>query len=320
MEIKTCQNFDNTEVLVINKFEGEKTSQDLVNTYVVEKDNFEGKFGQTYLIHTLGKISADKILVVGFGKREEFDHNKMREAVSKAVKKLNQIKAKKAVFDFDVNCDYGKSATIGAMIADYAYDKYKSEKAHHLEEISFTKFSKEDIEEGKIFGEALKFTRDLANTPAQIATPAKLAEIAQNIEGIETKIFEKPEIERMGMGAYLAVGQGSVNPPKFIHMKYTGLNPKKRIAIIGKGICFDSGGLDLKPASSMLTMKDDMSGAACVLGVMQALAKLKPDMEVHGIIAACENMPSGSSYKPGDILTAKTVKQSKLTILMRKAD
>ena len=110
------------------------------------------------------------------------------------------------------------------------------------------------------------------------------------------------------MGAYLAVAKGSVQPPMFIHMKYTGKNPKKKIAIIGKGICFDSGGLDLKPASSMLTMRDDMSGAACVLGVMRALKELEPDMEVHGIIAACENMPSGTSYKPGDILKAKNGK------------
>lgn len=310
MEIKVSQDVKNlpVEVLVINKFEGEKTSQELANKYVVEKDKFEGKFGQTYLMHTLGQIPANKILVVGFGKKEEFDHNKMREAVAKAVKKLQQIKAKKAVFDFDVNADYGKSAAIGAMIADYAYDKYKSEKAHHLDEITFARFTQEDVNEGIIFGEAMKFTRDLANTPAQIATPAKLAEIAKSIEGVETKIFDKQEIERMGMGAYLAVGQGSVQPPKFIHMKYTGKNAKKKVAIIGKGICFDSGGLDIKPASSMLTMKDDMSGAACVLGVMKALSKLQPDMEVHGIIAACENMPSGSSYKPGDILTAKNGK------------
>jgi len=310
MDIKVSQNVKDipVEVLVINKFENEKTSQELVNTFVVDKDKFEGKFGQTYLIHTLGNLSAEKILVIGFGKREEFDHNKMREAVSKAIKKLHQIKAQKAIFDFDVNCDYGKSAALGAMIADYAYDKYKSEKSHHLNEITFARFSENDVAEGIIIGEAMKFTRDLANTPAQIATPEKLAEIAQNIEGIETKIFEKPEIERMNMGAFLAVGQGSIHEPKFIHMKYTGLNPKKKIAIIGKGICFDSGGLDLKPANSMLTMKDDMSGASCVLGVMQALVKLKPNIEVHGIIAACENMPSGSSYKPGDILTAKNGK------------
>lgn len=310
MEIKVSQNVKDTpvEVLVINKFEGEKTSEELANTYAVDKDHFEGKFGQTYLLHTLGKIPADKILIIGFGKKEEFDHNKMREAVAKSIKKLQQIKAKKASFDFDVNVDYGKSAAIGAMIADYAYDKYKSEKAHHLEEITFARFSENDLNEGKIFGEAMKFTRDLANTPAQIATPTKLSEIAKDLEGIETKVFDKEEIARMGMGAYLAVGQGSVQPPKFIHMKYTGKNIKKKIALIGKGICFDSGGLDIKPASSMLTMKDDMSGAACILGVMRALSKLKPDMEVHGIIAACENMPSGSSYKPGDILTAKNGK------------
>lgn len=307
MEIKVSQCID-TEVLVINMFEGEKTSQELVNTYVLEKDGFEGKFGQTYLLHTLGQIAAAKILVIGCGKREDFNADKMRTIVAKAVKKLHQIRAKKAVFDFDINEDYGKSAALGAMIADYAYDKFKSEKAHHLDEIAFTKFSQEQLDEGRIFGEAMKFTRDLANTPAQIATPSKLAEIAQNIEGVETKVFEKEEIEKMGMGAFLAVGQGSVNPPKFIHMKYSNGNPKKRIAIIGKGICFDSGGLDIKPASSMLTMKDDMSGAACVLGVMQALSKLNPEIEVHGIIAACENMPSGSSYKPGDILTAKNGK------------
>lgn len=310
MEIKVSQNVKDTpvEVLVINKFEGEKTSEELANTYAVDKDHFEGKFGQTYLLHTLGKIPADKILIIGFGKKEEFDHNKMREAVAKSIKKLQQIKAKKAAFDFDVNVDYGKSAAIGAMIADYAYDKYKSEKAHHLDEITFARFSENDLNEGIIFGEAMKFTRDLANTPAQIATPTKLSEIAKELEGIETKVFDKEEIARMGMGAYLAVGQGSNQPPKFIHMKYTGKNVKKKIALIGKGICFDSGGLDIKPASSMLTMKDDMSGAACILGVMRALAKLKPDMEVHGIIAACENMPSGSSYKPGDILTAKNGK------------
>lgn len=310
MEIKVSQDVKSapTEVLVVNQFEGEKTSVELANTYAIEKDNFEGKFGQTYLIHTLGQIPADKVLIIGFGKKEEFDHNKMREAVAKAVKKLQQIKAKKAIFDFDINADYGKSAVIGAMIADYAYDKYKSEKAHHLDEITFANFSQETVEEGIIFGEAMNFTRDLANTPAQIATPQKLAQIASKLEGIETKVFNKEEITRMGMGAYLAVGQGSVNPPEFIHMKYTGKNVKKKIALIGKGICFDSGGLDIKPASSMLTMKDDMSGASCILGVMKALAKLQPDIEVHGLIAACENMPSGSSYKPGDILTAKNGK------------
>lgn len=147
-----------------------------------------------------------------------------------------------------------------------------------------------------------------ANEPAAFATPSKLAEIAQGFEGLETTVYEEEQIREMGMGAYLAVAQGSAQPPKFIHMKYSCENPKKRIAIIGKGLCFDSGGLDIKPAASMLNMKDDMSGAACVLGIMKVLNKIQPNIEVHGIIAACENMPSGNSYKPGDIVTAKNGK------------
>ena len=310
MEIKISENVTSTpcEVIVINKFEGEKTSIELANKYAVDKDRFEGKLGETYILHTFGQIPADKILIIGTGKKEEFDANKMREIVAKSVKKLQQIKAKNAIFDFDINADYGKSAAIGALIADYAFDKYKNKKADRVDEITFAKFSEKEVKEGIVFANAMKMTRDLANEPAQFATPEKLADVAKNIEGVTTQIFDKDEIERMGMGAYLAVGQGSVHTPRFIHMKYTGKNIKKKIALIGKGICFDSGGLDIKPASSMLTMRDDMSGAACILGVMSALKYLEPDAEIHGIIAACENMPSGSSYKPGDILTAKNGK------------
>lgn len=299
----------NTEVLVINRFEGEQTSQELANTYAIEKDNFEGKLGTTYLLHTYGKIPADKILVVGFGKKEDFNGTKMTEVVAKTIKKLKQIKAKRALIDFDGVNEYGKYAAIGAYIGDYSFDKYKTEKDHHLDELVFNKFNSDDIKEGIVFGEAMKFTRNIANEPAEYATPTKLAEMASRFEGLETKIFDKEEIKKMDMGAYLAVSRGSAEPPKFIHMKYSNGNPKKRIALIGKGLCFDSGGMDLKPASSMLTMRDDMSGAACVLGVMSALRTLQPcDIEIHGIIAACENMPGQNAYKPGDILTAKNGK------------
>ena len=154
----------------------------------------------------------------------------------------------------------------------------------------------------------MEFARNLANEPAAFANPAKLAELAASFEGVETTIYDEPQIREMGMGAYLAVAQGSVNPPKFIHIKYTPEYARRKIAIVGKGLCFDSGGLDIKPAASMLNMKDDMSGAACVLGIMSIISKLKPNVEVHAIIAACENMPSGSAYKPGDILTAKNGK------------
>ena len=156
---------------------------------------------------------------------------------------------------------------MGAEIANYHFDKYKTKKDHRINEFYLSNVDEDLVKRAKVVSEAMKFTRNLANEPAAFATPTKLAEIAQNIEGIETEVFNKEKIEEMGMGAFLAVAKGSVEPPKFIHMKYIPQNPKKRIAIIGKGLCFDSGGLDIKPAISMLTMKDDMSGAAAVFWV-----------------------------------------------------
>lgn len=310
MEIKVSNDVKNlaVDVLVINMFEDEKTSQELANKYAIDRDGFKGKLGQTYLLQTYGKIPAQKILIAGCGKREEFGDNEVRTVVYKSIKKLQQMYTKTAAFDFDAGFDYGKSAVVGAMLADYAFDKYKSEKATRVDEVYLGSVSEDTVNAGKSFSNAIKFARDLANEPAEYATPSRLAEIAQNLEGITTEIFDRDKIERLGMGAFLAVSKGSPQPPKFIHMKYTGKNVNKKIAIIGKGICFDSGGMDLKPPSSMLTMRDDMSGAACVLGIMSVLKDFTPDVEVHGIIAACENMASGSAYKPGDILTAKNGK------------
>ncbi len=311
MEIKVVEKPTDIEadILVVNQFEGEKTTNDLANKYAVEEDNFKGKYGETYLLHTYGNAPYRKVLVVGFGKKEEFCPNKLREATAKAVKKAMQMEAKKVAFDYEgVEFDYSEQLTMGAYIADYKFDKYKSEKGANkrIDEL-FVNANPDIVKKAEKIAAAMTFTRNLANEPAQFATPAELANIAQDF-GLETKIYDKEECEKMGMGAFLAVGQGSINEPKFIHMKYTCDNPKKRIAIIGKGICFDSGGLDIKPASSMLTMKDDMSGAACVLGVMSIIKEFNPQVEVHGIIAACENMPSGKAYKPGDIVTAKNGK------------
>ena len=310
MEIKVVENAASMEadILVVNLFEGEKTSNDLANKYAVDEDNFKGKFGETYLLHTLGNEPYRKVLIIGFGKKEEFCPNKLREAVAKSVKKSMQMEAKKVAFCFSgVDFDFSEQFTMGLYIADYKFDKYKSEKKDkHIQEI-YIKADEENIKKAEKIAAAMTFARNLANEPAQFATPSELANIAQDFD-LETKIYDKEECEKMGMGAFLAVGQGSINEPKFIHMKYTCDNPKKRIAIIGKGICFDSGGLDIKPASSMVTMKDDMSGAACVLGVMSIIREFNPQVEVHGIIAACENMPGGKAYKPGDIVTAKNGK------------
>lgn len=293
----------------------------LISEFVIKKDKFEAKFGTTYLLQTYNKISANKVLVVGLGEKEKLTPNKLREVSAKIVSKASSIKAKKVCVDlgkleFDAATS-GQVVTEGAIIADYSFDKYKSEKKEDekVQEFVLVEEHKEvseklqkGLEKGKEIANAMTFARNLANEPAQYATPSKLAEIAKKIDGIKAKVYEKDDIEKMGMGAFLAVGKGSCEDPKFIHMKYTPANPKKKIALIGKGITFDSGGLDIKPPSSMLNMKDDMSGAACILAVMNALKYFNPDVEVHGIIATCENMPGCAAYKPGDILTAKNKK------------
>ncbi len=308
MEIKIVENTKEVvcDVLVVGKFIDKQTSNALLNRFAPE--NFTGKKGETFSIHTQKEYPSTYILGIGLGEEQNLDNNVIRENIAKAVKKCIELKAKTIAFDIETDLACGISIVIGTSLANYHFDKYKTKKEHRIAEIYLSNVLPESIEYAKTVADAVKLARNLANEPAQFATPAKLAEIAQGLDGINTVVYDEAKIRELGMGAYLAVAQGSVQPPKFIHMKYIPENPKKRIAIIGKGLCFDSGGLDIKPASSMLTMRDDMSGAACVLGVMKALGKLRPNIEVHGIIAACENMPSGSSYKPGDIVTAKNGK------------
>ena len=202
----------------------------------------------------------------------------------------------------------------GTLSGIYAFDKYKSDKKELklkefiIAEIDDEKYekAKKGLEEGIITGEAVNRARDLINESSQYLYPETLATYAIENSGVKTTVYNKEEIKSMGMNAFLAVGQGSAHEPKLIHMEYKPNNPKKKIAIVGKGITFDAGGLDLKPPSSMLTMRCDMSGAAAIISVMRAISEIKPDVEVHAIVAACENMPTGSAYKPGDVIKAKT--------------
>lgn len=316
--------FEKTEVLSGIAASVDEAMGEVITEFVIKKDKFEGKFNTTYLLQTYGKIPANKILVVGLGEKEKFSLNKLREISAKIVHKASSIKAKKVCIDlgkleFD-GFDSGQVVAEGALIGEYSFDKYKSDKAEKdkdkieefiLVEKDEKKFSKltDGVEKGIKIANAMTFARDLSNEPAHHVTPAKLAEVAKKIEGVKVKIYEKDEIEKMGMGAFLAVSKGSCEPPKFIHIKYVPVGtPKKKIAIIGKGITFDSGGLDIKPPSSMLTMKDDMSGSACVLSVMNTLKHFNPQVEVHAIVATCENMPGCGAFKPGDVLIAKNKK------------
>ena len=306
MKIVITEDIKNIEcdILVVNQFEGEKTTNEIANKYAIEEDKFEGKYSQTYLLPTYGQQQARKVLILGLGKSEEFTQDKFRIAIYRAIKKAVQMEAKKVAFDFTgVNFDYSEQFAYGCHIADYSFDKYKSKKDKRVDEV-YINCNELALRRAELICDGMKLTRDLANEPADYATPTKLAETAQSF-GLETVVYEKDECEKMGMGSFLGVAKGSSQPPKFIHMKHSVPNPRKKIAIIGKGITFDSGGLDIKPAPSMLTMRDDMAGAACVLGIMSKVKELGLDVEVHGIIATCENMPGCSAFKPGDILTAK---------------
>jgi leucyl aminopeptidase len=160
---------------------------------------------------------------------------------------------------------------------------------------------------GQILAEAQNLTRDLANEPANLMTPTILAARAQRLasdRGLECKVIERAEAERLKMGAYLSVANGSVQPPKFIVLTYRGGRGNRFIGLIGKGITFDSGGISIKPGAGMESMKGDMTGAAAVLGAMDAIARLKPAVNVMAIAPCTENMPSGSATKPGDVVYA----------------
>lgn len=317
------------DVIVVNLFEGvtspggvtgivDREFNNVISDFIIGKEKFEGKFGKIYKLPVVCKNK--KLFVVGLGKKEEFNYVKIRDLTAKVVRSLGENDEKVVSILHGAGiaglCPFGCAKMIaeGAISGIYSFDKYKSDKEelklkeYIIAEIDDEKFEKAQrgMLEGIKTGEAVNRARDLINESSQYLYPETLAEYAVENSGVKTTVYGSEKIKEMGMNAFLAVGQGSVHPPKLIHMEYKCENPKKKIAIVGKGITFDAGGLDLKPPSSMLTMRDDMSGAAAVICTMRAISEIKPDVEVHAIVAACENMPSGSAYKPGDVIIAKT--------------
>lgn len=325
-------------ILVLGIFEDDKTLNDqqkkvdealngLISDYLIKKEGFGAKFGETTTLPTFLKMPADKIMIVGLGKKKALTVTKLRELSAKLIKDLEKTHNSKNVAcellglnsgNYDVY-DCARAIAEGVLIGSYEWEKYKTKKNKNkikkfriiTLEPKDEKIAKNALNTAKTICSAMDFTKDLINESAQVATPQAIADMAKDIcedLGLEFKSFGKKELEEMNFNAFLAVGQGSEREPKLIHITYKPQNAKKKIVLIGKGITFDSGGLDIKPASSMLTMKTDMSGCATVLGVIQAVAALKPDVEVHVISALCENMPSGIAYKPGDVLVSKSGK------------
>jgi leucyl aminopeptidase len=294
-------------------------------TRALASEKFEGKPGQISYVHTGGKLPAERVLVVGLGPhrrdgRSRGDAEPVRRAAAAAVRRARDLGAASiAVFmppDGLSPRDRAQAVVEGAWLGTYRFEKYLKEKngkaVRSLTLLEPDRRSaagaREGLRLGRIWAEATCLTRDLVNEPANVVTPTFLAgragEIA-NEGGLTLKVLERDDCAKMGMGAYVGVAQGSQEPPKFIHLTYKPKSrARRRVVIIGKGITFDSGGLDLKTADGMLRMKDDMAGAAAVLGLFQALPRLKPRVEVHGLIAATENMPSGTAQRPGDIVRA----------------
>lgn len=302
----------------------DKLSNCLLSKQVMDYGAIKGNFSETLKLAINENLT---VIVVGLGKKEQLTRQKFCQAVATAAR-IAKTTTKNGTIAFEIFENKNQTRNIktifskaentnmtitSARIGLYEFNKYLKDKKNNVETIEILEDEVTlDIEKGAEVGAytsyAMKFAKDLINEPAQTATPSYIANMAEKIakeHNLEAKIYNKKEIKELGLNAFLAVGQGSIHEPKLVHLKYSSNNPKKKIALIGKGITFDAGGMNIKQASSMLTMKSDMSGAASVLGIIQAVAILKPDIELHAISALCENMTSGSAYKQGDILTAK---------------
>ena len=287
---------------------------------IFKAEKFVGKAGQLTHVYTNGRLAAKRVMVVGLGTSGQLTPEAIRRAAATGVRRARDLGAR--VVSVEVLGDTlpvgvrARAIVGGAIMGTYTFDRYKKEKPDRMvEELRLVepearraREMREAIQIGEVFGGAANFARDLVNAPANEVTPTYLARTAERIarEGrLKLKIYDWAECEKMGMGAFLGVAAGSDQPPRFIHLTYfPGGRARKRVAIVGKGVTFDSGGLDIKPADGMVRMKNDMSGAAAVLAVMRALPVLKPPVEVHALVAATENMISGRAQRPGDVVRA----------------
>ena len=288
----------------------------------IADEEFEGKAGSSVVSRVGGKNPIRKIALVGLGKAEDLKLDSWRSAAA-AIARLAGKEKKIGVSlptGSESTSTIAQTVTEAMILALHQDNRFKSEpeeKQPKLETIELIGLSGEEaaISKGEIIANGVILARELVNAPANEVTPVTMAETAQQLAadyGLSIKILEQEDCEKFeqGMGAYLGVGQASDIPPKFIHLTYKpeGI-AKRKVAIVGKSLTFDSGGLNLKPSGSGIeTMKMDMGGGAATLGAAQAIAQLKPDVEVHFICAATENMISGRAMHPGDILKASNGK------------
>jgi len=279
------------------------------------------KAGATLLLRAVPGLAAERVLLVSLGERGEFGESAYRDAVRGAGNALKDLGAKDAAL-FLVDGKIGarhitwnlRQAVLGLREAFYRFDQMKSQKkppASALQEVFLPLSSnsplKQTLAEAAATADGIDLAKTLGNLPPNICTPAYLADEAKKLARqykLQVEVLERADMQKLGMGALLAVAHASHNPPKLIVLRYNGAaKGKKPIALVGKGITFDTGGISLKPAAEMDEMKFDMSGAGSVLGALRALAGMKAPVNVVGVIPTCENMPGGHATRPGDVVT-----------------
>lgn len=294
-------------------FEKEDVTCDIFN-HLKENKLYSGKLNELYV------NTYEKAIFLGLGKKEEFTLDKAREAFFLLAKELMAKKITEVEMEipkFDGLCVKKTASAIaeGLMQAEYKFDRFMSNKEEKVEltvnYISTADPSKhhraqEGIDEAKILIDSIFITRDLVNLPSNYIYPETLANHAVEILsplGVKVSVYDKKQIEEMGLHSFLSVGKGSDNEPRLIVMEYNGdSESSEKLGLVGKGITYDSGGYSLKPSDGMKTMFCDMGGAATVIGSIRAIAQGKLKANVVGVVAACENAVSGHAYKPGDII------------------
>ena len=289
---------------------------------VMNLGDFTGKHKTTNWLYTNGAIAAPRVLLVGLGEYYDLTAERVREAAGTAAKAIRDKGLSTAAIPIPIEAtpEMIQGATEACLLALYQFNEHKTEtddddKKKKLESITFLvdneqiKTTIEDaVQRGETIAKGTLLARDLSNQPANYLTPTQLAEKAQAVAetaGLHCEVFDKATLQEKGFRTLLAVAQGSVEEPRFIILEYTPDGEgQDTVVLAGKGITFDTGGISLKSGGGMHEMKHDMSGAAAVIGAMQAIGHLKPNVRVIGVIAATENMPSGMAVKPGDVVTS----------------
>lgn len=318
-----------TDCLVIGVCEGKLSNEALeldkaLNgklQKLLDNGDLSGKAGTLLPLLNLEGIAAKRLLIVGFGKEEKLTLNALKKGAAAAINWINNSPSTSATFALLDRCIEKETSlpalleAIGSALYKFAAPKKEAVKGSKVTQITILeKDATESVNNAVAYGQALvngmNFTRDLANAPANKMSPTDLAnqalELAKAFPAIKATVLKKSEIEALGMGAFLGVAQGSLEEPRFIVLEYKNGADKDEapVALVGKGVTFDTGGISLKPGAGMDEMKFDMGGAASVLGTFRALAELEMKVNVVGLIPATENMPSGNALKPGDVVTS----------------